>query len=381
MNEISIKLGDIKRWDKNDICYVDMRGEIAYNHGHLPDAICGIFDKEGNLLETICRIPNKDGNLTEEDLPKDKTLIIYCTYGEKSKPVAARLREKGYTAYSLAGGYGAWLRANVSSMERYERQIILPEVGLSGQQKLRDAKVLIIGAGGLGSPAALYLAGAGVGTIGIVDADEVSLTNLHRQVIHAAGNVGRNKAESAKEGIGRLNDQVAVVTYPYHVTPENISQMIADYDFVLDAVDNFETKFLINDACVIAGKPFCHAGILRFEGQVLTYVPGEGPCYRCIFEEIPERGSIPNCSQAGIIGAVAGIIGCVQALEAIKYILSAGELLTGRMYVLDGLTMTSRIAKFPKSSKACRVCGPNRDIFEVKENCAEYQNRATCELQ
>lgn len=361
MSDISIRLEDIKKWKEDAICYVDMRGEIAYRHGHLPDAVCGILEK--------------DGMLSWENLPREKALIIYCTYGEKSKPVAARLREEGFVAYSLSGGYGAWLRQNAAQMERYERQMILPQVGLSGQLKLRDAKVLIIGAGGLGSPAALYLAGAGIGTIGIVDADGVSLTNLHRQVIHAAENVGMNKAESAKEGIGRLNDQIKVVTYPFYVTPANISDLIADYDFVIDAVDNFETKFLINDACVIAGKPFCHAGILQFQGQVLTYVPGRGPCYRCIFEEIPQRGSIPNCSQAGIIGAVAGMIGCVQALEAIKYILSAGKLLTGRMYILDGLTMTSRIAKFPKSSKACRVCGPDRDILDVKENHLEYEQQ------
>ncbi len=265
-------------------------------------------------------------------------------------------------------------RETVFQTERYARQMIMPEVGLSGQQKLHDAKVLIVGAGGLGSPAAMYLAGAGIGTIGLADADEVSLTNLHRQVIHAEKNTGMNKAESAKEGLGRLNGEVKVVTYPYFLTPENISDIIEKYDFVIDAVDNFETKFLINDACVIAKKPFCHAGILRFQGQVLTYVPGKGPCYRCIFEEIPERGSVPNCSKVGVMGPAVGVIGCIQALEAIKYILGAGELLTGKMFVFDALTMSCRIAKFPKSSKTCRVCGPDRNIVSVKANTEEYAN-------
>lgn len=256
---------------------------------------------------------------------------------------------------------------------RYERQIILPEVGIDGQEKLMNARILIIGAGGLGSPTALYLAGAGIGTIGIADADTVSLTNLHRQILHTTAGIGQNKAESAKENLMELNDSVQVITYPYRITPENIDEIISDYDFIIDGVDNFETKFLINDACVIQKKPFCHAGVLRFQGQVMTYVPGKGPCYRCIFEEIPERGSIPNCSQAGIIGAAAGVIGCMQALEAIKYILSIGELLTGKMYIFDGLTMKSRIAKFPCASGTCRVCGPKKEIFDVKLNHEEYE--------
>lgn len=258
-------------------------------------------------------------------------------------------------------------------MERYERQIILPGVGLKGQKKLKHAKVLIVGAGGLGSPAALYLAGAGIGKIGIADADEVSLTNLHRQILHKTQNEGKNKAESAKEGLLQFNDEVHVVTYPYFLTPDNISDIIAGYDFIIDAVDNFETKFLINDACVIAGKPFCHAGILQFQGQIFTYVPGQGPCYRCIFEEIPSKGSIPNCSQVGVMGPTVGVLGCMQALEAMKYILGIGKLLTGRMYIFDGLTMTSRIAKFPKSSSHCRVCGLGKDIFDVYENREEYR--------
>lgn len=261
--------------------------------------------------------------------------------------------------------------------ERYERQMILPEVGKDGQKKLRSARVLIVGAGGLGSPAALYLAGAGIGTIGIADADTVSLSNLHRQIMHATDRVGKNKAESAKVSLEKLNDDVKVITYPYSVTPENIDEMIREYDFIVDAVDNFPVKFLINDACVIAGKPFCHGGILGFKGQVMTYVPGRGPCYRCIFEEIPEPGSVQNCRQTGVMGPAVGVIGCIQALEAVKYLLDAGELLTGEMYIFDGLTMKTRIAEFPRPSKTCRVCGPDKDICDVKLNRREYESGTT----
>ena len=257
--------------------------------------------------------------------------------------------------------------------ERYERQMILPEVGKDGQKKLRSARVLIIGAGGLGSPAALYLAGAGIGTIGIADADTVSLSNLHRQIVHTTDRVGQNKAESAKVSLEKLNDDVKVIVYPYSVTPENIGEMIREYDFVIDAVDNFPARFLINDACVIAGKPFCHGGILGFRGQVMTYVPGRGPCYRCIFEEIPEPGSVPSCRQTGVIGPTVGVIGCIQALEAVKYILGVGKLLTGKMYIFDGLTMKTRIAEFPEPSKTCRVCGADKDIWDVKLNHREYE--------
>lgn len=241
--------------------------------------------------------------------------------------------------------------------KRYDRQMLLPQVGSDGQKKLKHSRVLIVGAGGLGSPAALYLAGAGVGKIGIIDADAVDISNLHRQIIHNISRKNRNKAESAKLSLEQLNDTVEVKAYPYLLTPENAEEIINEYDFVIDAVDNFEAKFLINDICVLNKKPFCHAGVLRFEGQVMTYVPGDYPCYRCIFEDVPEKGSVPSCSQVGIIGAVAGVIGCVQALEAIKYILGAGELLTGKMLIFDGLSMKSRIVKFGKKNARCPVCG------------------------
>ena len=221
-------------------------------------------------------------------------------------------------------------------LERYSRHIILKEVGAKGQKKLLNAKVLIIGAGGLGAPAALYLAAAGVGTIGIVDADEVDLSNLQRQVIHTTADIGKAKVQSAK-----------------------------DYDFIIDGTDNFPAKFLINDACVMAKKPFSHAGIIRFKGQLMTYVPGEGPCYRCVFKDPPPKDAVPTCKQAGVIGAMGGVIGSLQAMEAVKYILGVGDLLTGYLLTYDALKMEFRKIKLPSDTSGCAVCGDHPTITEL----------------
>lgn len=352
---MELKLQQISAMTDDSYLLVDMRSEIAYSNGHIPQAV---------LLSE-----------NSDKLPKDKTIIIYCTIGRESIKLAEKLRENGYDAYSLSGGYMAWLKENFEKLSneeinRYHRQIILPQVGIDGQQKLKNAKILIIGAGGLGSPAALYLAGAGVGKIGIMDADTVSISNLQRQIIHTTDTLSENKAISAKNPIFSLNPKIEVTAYTENLTPENTEDIIKNYDFIIDAVDNFESKFLINDTCVLLKKPFCHAGILRFEGQVMTYVPGNFPCYRCIFEDIPEN--VPNCSQAGIIGAVAGIIGSIQALEAIKYILGIGELLTGKMFIIDGLSMKTRIAEFPKKNKNCKVCGETPLIKSIRDNAEKY---------
>lgn len=240
--------------------------------------------------------------------------------------------------------------------ERYARHLTLDEVGVGGQEKLLHAKVCIIGAGGLGSPAALYLAAAGVGTIGIADADVVDLSNLQRQVLHGDADIGMKKVLSAKETLQRINPELKVRTYPVYVNGENIADIIQDYDFVIDAADNFETKFLINDACVQAGKPFVHAGAIRFQGQLMSYVPGQGPCYRCIFKGPPPPGAVPSAKQAGIVGAVCGVIGSLEAMEAVKYILGAGELLVGKLLVYDGLRAQFRTVKLPARVEGCEVC-------------------------
>ena len=247
-------------------------------------------------------------------------------------------------------------------LERYSRHIILKEVGVKGQKKLLNAKVLIIGAGGLGAPAAMYLAAAGVGTIGIADADEVDLSNLQRQIIHATEDVGKPKVQSAKETMNRMNPDVKVNTYRTFVSSENIMELIADYDFIIDGTDNFPAKFLINDACVMAKKPFSHAGIIRFQGQLMTYVPGQGPCYRCVFRDPPPKDAVPTCKQAGVIGAMGGVIGSLQAMEAIKYIIGKGELLTGSLLTYDALKMEFRRIRLPSHTENCPVCGTNPTI-------------------
>jgi molybdopterin/thiamine biosynthesis adenylyltransferase len=261
-------------------------------------------------------------------------------------------------------------------LERYSRHIILKEVGVKGQKKLLNARVLIIGAGGLGAPAALYLAAAGVGTIGIADADVVDLTNLQRQVIHTTEDIGKKKVDSAAETMRQINPDITVNTYYEYVSSANILKLIEGYDFILDGTDNFPAKFLINDACVMAKKPFSHAGIIRFKGQLTTVIPGVSPCYRCIFRNPPPKDAVPTCKQAGVIGAMGGVIGSLQAMEAIKYITGAGELLTGYLLTYDALTMEFRKIKLPPRGKGCAVCSDTPEITEL----IDYE-QAACELK
>ncbi|MCL1951289.1 MAG: HesA/MoeB/ThiF family protein [Oscillospiraceae bacterium] len=238
--------------------------------------------------------------------------------------------------------------------ERYVRQILLREIGPLGQEKLKNAKVLVIGAGGLGSPAAMYLAAAGVGTLGICDGDAVDRSNLQRQILHSTGRLGQKKTASAQATLADLNPNVQIVTHDCFAGPENIAQIIEGYDFVLDCTDNFESKFLINDACVRAGKPFCHAGIMKFSGQLMTWLPGRGlPCYRCIFREIPPPMS--TCKQ-GVLGAAVGVAGCLQAMEAVKFVTGAGTLLTGALLTFDALNGGFRQIALPKAAGDCPVC-------------------------
>ncbi|MFU0784001.1 MAG: Molybdopterin or thiamine biosynthesis adenylyltransferase [Thermoanaerobacterium thermosaccharolyticum] len=251
-------------------------------------------------------------------------------------------------------------------LERYSRHIILKEVGAKGQQKILNSKVLIVGTGGLGAPAAMYLAAAGVGTIGLVDYDKVDLSNLQRQIIHRTKDIGKDKVISGKETINEMNPDVNVITYHEWISSKNIIDIIndKDYDFIIDGTDNFPAKFLINDACVFMKKPFSHAGIIRFEGQTMTYVPDEGPCYRCVFQDPPPKDAVPTCKQAGVLGVMGGIIGTIQATEALKYILGVGELLTGYLLTFDALKMEFRKIKISKR-KSCQVCGIHPSIKEL----------------
>src|SRR3989338_3275376 len=249
-------------------------------------------------------------------------------------------------------------------IERYSRQIILPNVGGKGQEKILNAKVLVIGAGGLGSPCALYLASAGVGKIGIVDSDKVELNNLQRQILHSTKKVGTPKVQSAKKTLNEINPDVEVAEYNIRLTSANILDIIKDYEMVVDGSDNFPTRYLVNDACVLSGKPLSHGGILKFDGQPITIIPHKSACYRCLFPEPPPPGLVPSCQEAGILGAVAGVIGTIQANEALKYILEIGNLLPGKLLVFNALDSSFRTVKVPKN-KDCPVCGENPTVTKL----------------
>ncbi len=246
-------------------------------------------------------------------------------------------------------------------LERYSRHILLQDVGVEGQERISNAKVLIVGAGGLGSPVALYLAAAGVGTIGIADADTVDLSNLQRQIIHFTEDLGVPKVESAVRKMTRLNPDISVQPRKTRLTAQNIAKVIAGYDFVVDGTDSFPSKFLINDACTMAGISFSHGGILRFTGQAMTVVPGKSACYRCVFKSPPPVDLVPSCREAGVLGAIAGMLGTIQAAEALKFVTGAGELLTDTMLTFDALTMDFRKVRLKRNPK-CALCGDEPTI-------------------
>lgn len=257
---------------------------------------------------------------------------------------------------------------------RYSRHILLKDVGVEGQEKIMNARVLVVGAGGLGAPVSLYLAAAGIGTIGIVDADEVDLSNLQRQIIHFTKDVGRAKVDSAKEKIQAINPDVRVDTYHEYLEASNALDIIRAYDFVVDGTDNFPVKFLINDACVMAGKPFSHGGILRFRGQTFTHLPGTA-CYRCMFKEPPPPGAVPTCSQAGVLGAIAGMLGTIQAAETLKYFTGVGSLLTDSLLTFDAKTMQFHTIKVNKR-QSCALCGEHPTI----DHLIDYE-LGSCDLK
>ncbi len=247
---------------------------------------------------------------------------------------------------------------------RYSRHLIMPEVGVEGQEKLKRAKILLIGAGGLGSPLGLYLAAAGVGTLGLVDFDKVDFTNLQRQIIHRTEDVGRLKVESAHEKIRAINPEIAVKTYNTRISRENILDLIRDYDIVIDGTDNFPTRYLVNDACVFQKKPNIYGSIFRFDGQATVFYPGKGPCYRCLYPEPPPPGMVPSCAEGGVLGVLPGIIGIIQATEAVKLIIGKGKPLIGRLLLYGALNMEFREVKIRRDPN-CPVCGDHPTIKEL----------------
>jgi molybdopterin/thiamine biosynthesis adenylyltransferase/rhodanese-related sulfurtransferase len=345
-----------------DYFLLDVREKDEFRQGHL----AGATSLSRGFLELHIEqvVPNKD-----------RPIIAYCGGGTRSLLAAKQLREMGYrNVISMVGGYSAWKAAgypwkqarqfSAEQLTRYSRHFLLSEVGEQGQAKLLDAKVLLVGAGGLGSPTAFYLAAAGVGTLGLVDHDVVDLSNLQRQILHTNDRIGVPKVESARQTLTALNPDIQVIAYQERLSSENVMRLIQDYDVIVDGCDNFPTRYLVNDACVMAGKPNVHGSIFQFEGQASVFYPGKGPCYRCLFPEPPPPGAAPSCAEAGVLGVLPGLVGCVQALETIKLIVGAGKPLIGRMLYFDTLSMEVRIHKLHKDPK-CPVCGPHPTVTKL----------------
>jgi molybdopterin/thiamine biosynthesis adenylyltransferase/rhodanese-related sulfurtransferase len=345
-----------------DALFVDIREQDEWDEGHIPGAL---HVPRGNLESRI------EGLVPEHD----RELVLYCSGGSRSAFAAKSLGELGYTnVVSLTGGYTDWKRNGFEldltqgltreQRARYSRHLLIPEVGEEGQSKLLNARVLLIGAGGLGSPASLYLAAAGVGTLGIVDGDVVDESNLQRQIVHSNDTLGTPKVDSAKATIEALNKDVHVRTYNERLTSENVDRILADgWDVIVDGADNFPTRYLVNDASVWHDIPVVHGSIYRFEGQVTVFEPHEGPCYRCLFPQPPPPELAPSCAEGGVLGVLPGIIGSLQANEALKLILGAGEPLVGRLLLFDALpTEFSEVTL--RRDPSCPVCGDNPTITE-----------------
>ena len=344
-----------------DVQLGDVREKNEWDEGHLPGAA---FVPKSYLEQWA-----------EDRLPsKDKPTVLYCAGGVRSVMAADTLAKLGYTnVISMTGGYNRWKDSGLpwtkpesltsEQAQRYSRHLLIPEVGERGQHRLLQSKVLLIGAGGLGSPAALYLAAAGVGQLGIVDSDTVDLTNLQRQILHTTERIGRPKVESATETIAALNPDVKVVAYAERLTAANIDRIIAGYDVIVDGADNFPTRYLLNDASIKHGIPVVHGSIYRFEGQLTVFKPGAGPCYRCLFHQPPPPELAPSCAEAGVLGVLPGIVGTLQANEALKLLLEIGEPLIGRYLLIDALDASFREVKL-RRDPACPACGDHPTITE-----------------
>ncbi|HJZ86385.1 MAG TPA: molybdopterin-synthase adenylyltransferase MoeB [Polyangia bacterium] len=362
---VECTLEDVKRAvaTGNGVALVDVRERDEWVEGFIPGAK---WIPRGFLELRI-----------EDQVPdKGKPVILYCAGGTRSALAARSLRELGYQdVQSMIGGFAAWKRAGLDfdkpfvmtqqQQMRYSRHIMLPEVGEEGQVALLRARVLCIGAGGLGSPAALYLAAAGVGTLGLIDNDVVDESNLQRQIIHAVDRVGTPKVRSAARTIAGLNPDVKVVGHEARLTRDNVLDVISQYDVIVDGADNFQTRYLLNDASLRLGKPIVHASIYRFEGQVTCFIPDQGPCYRCLYPTPPPPEMAPSCQEAGVLGVLCGVIGSLQVNEAIKIILGKPHTLAGRLLVFDALKTRFRELKL-RRDPACPTCGVGVDRSKIE---------------
>jgi molybdopterin/thiamine biosynthesis adenylyltransferase/rhodanese-related sulfurtransferase len=358
----------------SDVAIVDVREQHEWEQGHIPGAVHVPRSYLESRIEGV--VPDRS-----------QKVILYCASGQRSALAANTLQELlGYEdVASMNGGFTLWKDRGLpferpmvltpEQRERYSRHLLIPEVGLEGQQKLLEAKVLLIGAGGLGSPAALYLAAAGVGTLGIVDNDEVDLSNLQRQVIHNSERIGMSKVESAKLTIEALNPDVKVVPHPVRLDQDNVLDLIRDYDVIVDGADNFPTRYLLNDAAVRERKPVVHASILGFDGQLTTFVPYVGPCYRCLYPQPPPAELAPSCGANGVLGVLPGIMGLLQANEVIKLVIGQGEPLVGRLLLFEALSTQFTQLKVRRDVEGCPTCGEgvnleNTEFEDYEALCA-----------
>jgi sulfur-carrier protein adenylyltransferase/sulfurtransferase len=349
---------------------LDVREPEEYEQGAIPGAV---HIARGNLESQV------EGRIPDKSTP----LIVHCAGGTRSTFAAETLGQLGYTdVVSMAGGFNRWKdegrdwsipqALSPDQRNRYQRHLLLPEVGVEGQLKLLGAKVLLLGAGGLGSPAALYLAAAGVGTLGIIDMDVVDESNLQRQILHNMDRIGDRKVDSAKKTLTAINPDVDVATYDTRLGADNVVELLAQYDVVVDGADNFPSRYLLNDASLKTGTPVVHGSIFRFEGQATVFKPYDGPCYRCMIPEPPPAELAPSCAEAGVLGVLPGIIGSIQALEAIKLILGIGDDLSGRLLAYDSLEQSFRTFRVNRDPE-CPACSLEPDQIVI----AEYDDLCT----
>ncbi|HLE88585.1 MAG TPA: molybdopterin-synthase adenylyltransferase MoeB [Candidatus Limnocylindria bacterium] len=334
---------------------LDVREPVEWNEGHIPTA----------TLLPLADLPSRIAEVVPD---RDAPLLVHCAVGARSLRAAAWLRQNGYTnVVNLRASLVEWRRLGgaweapeqlltPAQQRRYSRQVLIPEIGQAGQRKLLDSRVLLIGAGGLGSPVALYLAASGIGTIGLVDDDVVDESNLQRQVLHASDRIGMPKTESARLTLGALNPETNVVEHRERLAADNVERLIAGYDVIVDGTDNFDTRYLLNDAAVRLRKPVVHGSIYRWDGQVTTFVPFEGPCYRCMYPTQPPDELAPACAVAGVLGVLPGIAGLIQANEVFKLLLGVGETLAGRLLMFDAMTTEFSEVRIWRDP-ACPACG------------------------
>ncbi len=368
LNQVKREIVEIDPGDadsvRDQVLFLDVREADEYAQGAIPGAL---HLPRGFLeLQVEGRVPDND-----------RKIVVYCAGGTRSALAAQSLGQLGYSdVASMVGGFNKWKdegrewitprTLDPEQRNRYQRHLLLPEVGEAGQQRLLESKVLLLGAGGLGSPAALYLAAAGVGTIGIVDMDVVDSSNLQRQILHNLDRLGDRKVDSAKKTLTSLNPDVNVVTYDVRLGADNILEIIDSYDVIVDGTDNFPTRYLLNDAALLKRIPVVHGSIFRFEGQATVFYPYEGPCYRCLVPEPPPAELAPSCAEAGVLGVLPGIIGSIQAVEAIKLLLEIGDPLVGRLLAYDALEQSFRTFKL-RRDPACLACGENAGEIVIAE--------------